>query len=75
MNLLAQNDAIFQALLKVVSNGHARHLFDPESELLFFLQVIFLCNLNGKMGQKQMHVRQKTDLYNYYYYNYYYTKV
>lgn len=46
--LLAEDDAILQALLEVLSDAHPRRLLDPEAELLLLLLVIFLSNLKER---------------------------
>lgn len=50
--LLAQNDSILQAFLEIGVNGSASDVFDPDPQFLFFLRVIFLCNLVGWRGQR-----------------------
>lgn len=49
--LLAQNDSSLQAFLEIRANGLASDVFNPDPQLLFFLRVIFLCDLVGWKGQ------------------------
>lgn len=44
---LAQYDTILQSHLEVFSDWHARYILNPVPQLLLFLQVILLSDLQG----------------------------
>ena len=48
-DLLAEDNAIFQAQLEVGANAHACHLFYPIAEIFFCLMIILGSNLKYKL--------------------------
>ena len=51
-DLLAEDNAIFQARLEVGANAHACHLFYPIAEIFFCLMIILGSNLVLDLGRK-----------------------